>query len=81
MTVMPVSVSPEVMAAWIGAAPRWRGKRDACRFKQAIAWDFQNRRGQDLPVSHHDNDIRFVRADRFHRFSALDPFRLKNRDR
>ncbi len=34
ITVAAVSVSPAMMARWIGAAPRQRGRADACRFRQ-----------------------------------------------
>ena len=31
MTEAAVTVSPAMIARWIGAAPRQRGSRDACR--------------------------------------------------
>ncbi len=34
MIETPVSVSPERMDHWIGAAPRWRGSSDACTLMQ-----------------------------------------------
>ena len=34
ITVAAVSVSPAMMARWIGAAPRQRGSAEACRLRQ-----------------------------------------------
>ena len=34
MTVAAVSVSPAMMARWMGAAPRQRGSAEACRLRQ-----------------------------------------------
>ena len=34
MMVTPLSVSPAMMARWIGAAPRQRGNSEACTLKQ-----------------------------------------------
>ena len=34
MTITPVSVSPAMIARWIGAAPRQRGRSEPCRLKQ-----------------------------------------------
>ena len=34
MTMAAVAVSPAMIARWIGAAPRQRGKAEACRLRQ-----------------------------------------------
>ncbi len=34
MTVAAVSRSPAMIARWMGAAPRQRGKAEACRLRQ-----------------------------------------------
>jgi hypothetical protein len=50
ITCTPSTSSPAMIARWIGAAPRQRGSRDACRLKhpsQAL-----QHLGTDLPVRH-----------------------------
>ena len=34
IAITPVSLSPAMMARWIGAAPRQRGRSEAWRFRQ-----------------------------------------------
>ncbi len=34
MTLAPVKASPAMIARWIGAAPRQRGSREACRLNE-----------------------------------------------
>ena len=63
ITVIPVSRSPAAIAAWIGAAPRQRGKSDACKFKDATRGMSSTSAREDLPERHDDDDIRLERSN------------------
>ena len=57
MIVMPVSVSPARIAAWIGAAPRQRGSRLAWMFRQPRRGASSIGLGQDQPIGRHHGGI------------------------
>ncbi len=46
----PVSVSPAMIARWIGAAPRQRGSSEACRLRQPSRGRIENGLRQDHAV-------------------------------
>ena len=62
MTMTAVSVSPAMIARWIGAAPRQRGSLEACRLKQPKR-RFEHRRRQDEAVGDDDGDIGAQRGE------------------
>ena len=80
IVVTPVIFSPFAIAHWIGAAPRYFGNSEACRFK------FPNRRQIDHPLRNDaavaDDNDRF-RTDLFQSRAKLgvilDPLRLHDR--
>ena len=55
MRVTPVVASPARMAAGTGAAPRWRGSSEGCRFSAPWAWQVEHcRRDETAVVGQHD---------------------------
>ena len=63
ITVAAVSVSPAMMARWMGAAPRQRGRADACRFRQPCARRLEHRLRQNEAVGHHHGDVGLQRGE------------------
>ena len=57
MVVRPVRVSPLTMAQWIGAAPRYFGSSDAVQIDPAEPRNFDQPRGNDLPVGDDDDHV------------------------
>ncbi len=57
MIVTAVSVSPAMMARWIGAAPRQRGRREACRLKQPRRGASSTARGKNEAVGDDDGGV------------------------
>ena len=71
----PSRVSPAMMARWIGAAPRQRGRAEACRLRQPCARRVEDRLRQDQAVGDDDGDVG-ARARRTACCSA-SPLRLR----
>ena len=57
ITMTPVSLSPAMMARWIGAAPRHRGSRDACRLRQPFRRNIENGFRQDQAIGRDNHHI------------------------
>ena len=65
MTVIPVSVSPARMAAWMGAAPRYRGRSEGVQVEAGDAGQRDPRYGQTRSVGHDDDRFRRPFAQAF----------------
>src|SRR5213076_3391848 len=76
ITVMPLSISPAAIAAWIGAPTR---QERGVQIQAGNFWNFENLTWQDLPISHYDDHIWLKGTNFFDCLSILDPRRLQNR--
>ena len=63
MTMPPSRVSPAMIARWMGAAPRQRGRAEACRLRQPCARRVEDRLRQDQAIGDDDGDIGPVRGE------------------
>ena len=64
MMVTPLSASPAMMARLIGAAPRQRGKSEACTLKQPSRGTSRIGFRQDQAIGHDDRRVGVVGAER-----------------
>ena len=78
MIVTPVSVSPAMIARWIGAAPRQRGSSDACTLIMPSRGRSSSALRQDLAVGRDHAEVGAERASGSRNASSLQAFGLQD---
>ena len=63
MTWAPVTSSPAITARWIGAAPRQRGSREACRLNDPSRGAVEHGARQDLAEGDHHGGVEVERLE------------------
>ena len=79
MVVTPVVASPAAIAAWIGEAPRQRGRSEAWRLMAAVARQLEQLAREDLPEGDDDHDVRRQLAHGGEEAGVAHPLGLQER--